>query len=154
MSFELEQSLMQHCGLLFETLCRSVKPFLLCLLRYSGLVPCLEYKTAALSLCRTLCQPQQLLSGQGGDAAAQVWSRQQAVRLAKAAQVLSLCSSLPDELLGVKPVQNHCLHHYLQGISLCHEAISLKYFISQSTDLFQSRILWFHRDVYPLPFHQ
>lgn len=63
MSFELEQSLVQHCRLLFETLCRSVKPFLLLLLRSLGIVPSLEYKTAALSLCRTLCQPQQLLPG-------------------------------------------------------------------------------------------
>lgn len=57
---------MQHCRLLFETLCRSVKPFLLFLLRSLGFVPSLDYKTAALSLC----QPQQLLSGQGGVAAA------------------------------------------------------------------------------------
>lgn len=61
---------MQHCRLLFETLCRSVKPFLLFLLRSLGVVPSLGYKTATLSLCKTLCQPQQLLSGQGGGAAA------------------------------------------------------------------------------------
>lgn len=70
MSLELEQSLMQHCRLLFESLCRSVKPFLLFLLRSLGIVPSLGSKAAALSLCRSRCQPQQLLSGQGGDAAA------------------------------------------------------------------------------------
>lgn len=71
MSFELEQSLVQHCRLLLESLCRSVKPLLLFLLRSLGIVPSLERKAAALSLCRTRCQPQQLLSGRGGDAAAQ-----------------------------------------------------------------------------------
>lgn len=152
-SFGLEQSLMQHCRLLFESLCRSVKPFLLFLLRSLGTVPSLENKTAALSPCRTQCQPRQLPSGQGGGCSStRVWNRHQAVRPARAVQVLPLRSSLPDELLAVKPVWNHRLHHYLQGISFSHGAVSVKYFMYQSTDSFQSRILWFHTDVYPLPF--
>lgn len=137
---------MQHCRLLFETLCRWVKPFLLFLLRSLGTVPSLSTRLLPFpcashsSCCLGRVGMQQHMSvGQAPGC-----------ETCQAVQVLPLCSSLPDELLGVKRVQNHHLHHYLQGISLCHKAISLKYFMFQSTDLFQSRILWFHTDEYPL----